>query len=130
MTLAVHVVAANAGTTIHDAQISGSRTVAFDDGGTAMTPGDDSLTENGSLSIADSTTDAKIERTDADLSRKRDCCWPVGGSSTLSKGVLSDPTAVLVTHVFAFGPSCGDATEDGADVSLPSCPAMPPPPAN
>ena len=126
----VHVVAADAGTTVHDAQITGSRTVAFDDGGTVGTPGDDSMTENGSVSIADAATDEKIDRSDVNLVRKRDCCWPIGGTASLSKGDLDDTSAPLVTHVFAFGPSCGDATEDGADVSLPSCPAPPPPSAN
>jgi len=128
MTVDVHVVDSDAGTAVHDAQITGSRTVAFDDGGTVATPDDDSLVENGSLSIADSTTNDKIGRADAGLVRKRDCCWPLSGTSTLTKGVLDDPSAPLVTHVMSFGPSCGEATEDGADVSLPDCPQPPPPP--
>lgn len=125
MTLDLHVVSTQGSTTVHDAQITGSRDVAFDDAGTQDDPSDDSVVLNGENHVQDAAQDVKADSSDTDVTRVRDCCWPISGTSTLSLGLLSDPTAPVETHTLTFGPSCGDATRDGQAITFPSCPAGP-----
>lgn len=131
ITFDVHVVATDTDSnqTVHDAQVTGSRTVDFDDAGTAGDHTDDRLIENGAISLEDVVVAKKFARTDNDVALARSCCYPVGGSSTLVITDLADATAPDVTRTISFGPSCGQATrEDGTAVTFPAC-SVPPPPA-
>jgi len=51
------------------------------------------------------------------LKRVTTCCRPVGGTIGLSQVGPTGPG----THVWSFGPTCGESTIDGTGVTLPAC---------
>ncbi|HVO32114.1 MAG TPA: hypothetical protein VMV18_15335 [bacterium] len=121
MSLDVHVADSAAGTPVHDAHVTGSRTSHFDDAGTPGDPSDDAMVDNGQGEIDDTVTDAKVTAADTNIKHVISCCWPVAGTSTHTFGSLSDPTAPTETHTLTFGPACGAADDNGQSVTLPAC---------
>jgi hypothetical protein len=51
------------------------------------------------------------------LKRVTSCCRPVGGTISLSQNGPTGPGS----HVWGFGPMCGQATVDGSGAMLPAC---------
>ena len=51
------------------------------------------------------------------LKRVTTCCRPVGGTISLTQVGPTGPG----THVWSFGPSCGESTIDGSGATLPAC---------
>jgi hypothetical protein len=51
------------------------------------------------------------------LKRVTTCCRPVGGTISLTQTGPTGPG----THVWSFGPSCGQSTIDGTGTTLPAC---------
>jgi len=51
------------------------------------------------------------------LKRVTTCCRPVGGTISLTQVGPTGPG----THVWSFGPACGESTVDGSGATLPAC---------
>jgi hypothetical protein len=73
--------------------------------------------DGGVTAIDNLATGSGATLTVTGLKRVTTCCRPVGGSVSI---VQSGPTGPG-NHVVGFGPSCGQATVDGAAATLPAC---------
>jgi hypothetical protein len=99
------------GSQTSDHGFTGTATFSFGGSETGYTvDGNVAITDNRASGQATAATLTGLERIVS-------CCRPVGGSVTLTQTTGLSPG----THVWAFGPSCGDLMVDGQDASLPLC---------
>lgn len=98
---------------------SGNMTADLKTQGTDMfsLPDAQSYTVDGMESVADPSTGAAAMITKGALVRSGGCCWPTGGTILVNR--MGGPSPGNVA--WKFGPNCGDATRDGAKVTLPAC---------
>lgn len=96
-----------AGAVVRSVRLNGAMSVAFSSDTPPVRTLDGAYTEEFNDGTQGTVTLAGIVRPPRNV-----CPWPTGGTLTRATG---DGT----THVLAFGPECGDATLDGATVSLP-----------
>ncbi len=96
-----------AGAVVRSVHLTGSLSVAFSDETPPVRTLDGAYTEELDDGSQGTVTLAGIIRPPRNV-----CPWPTGGT-------LTRATSDGATHVLAFGPECGDATLDGATVSLP-----------
>jgi hypothetical protein len=69
---------------------------------------------DGTLTLADSVKDRGASVTATALTRMEGCCYPLSGKLDVVRSGGDD------SH-WTFGPSCGDASVDGHDVTLDAC---------
>jgi hypothetical protein len=75
-------------------------------------------TVDGGVTIMDNrATGSGSTVTVTGLKRATTCCRPVGGTISLSQVGPTGPG----THVWGFGPACGQSTVDGTGATLPAC---------
>lgn len=101
------------GTVVDSHHVTGSLQVAFD--GTGET---DTHTSQGTLTLTqEDGASTTVTLTGVVRVPPSTCAWPVAGS------IQREGTDG--THVLSFGPACGEATLDGAAVTLPERPSHP-----
>ena len=105
----VQVYATN-GTLSADFNHNGTRTVTY-------TSTNRSYAITGRANVEDTRTGSRATLTGDMITRVSDCCVPIGGTLQVSRTGGSSPGE----HTWSFGPSCGQLTLDGAQVSQPSC---------
>ncbi|HZI11517.1 MAG TPA: hypothetical protein VE153_14135 [Myxococcus sp.] len=96
-----------AGEVIRSVHLTGAMSTAFSSDTPPVRTTDGSYSEEFHDGTTGTVTLAGIVRPPRNV-----CPWPTGGT-------LTRATSDGATHVLAFGPECGDATLDGATVSLP-----------
>jgi hypothetical protein len=88
-------------------------TVSFSFGGSNT-----GYTVDGGITVADNRAAGSGSTiTVMGLKRITSCCRPVGGTISLNQTGPTGPG----THLWVFGPSCGEATVDGSGATLPAC---------
>ncbi|MFP2895202.1 hypothetical protein, partial [Corallococcus sp. 4LFB] len=95
------------GTVVKSVRLEGSLSVAFSPDTPPVRTIDGAYTETALDGTQGTVMLAGIVRPSRDV-----CPWPTGGT-------LTRTTADGESHVLVFGPECGDATLDGAELSLP-----------
>ena len=99
---------------IRDQELTGTRVADLQANGPGLA--DDTRTVDGGAMIEFKLADAELELAGTDVLWTRDCCHPVGGSVVyaFSGDWTGDGT-------ITFGPTCGEATDDGEDFGLRAC---------
>jgi hypothetical protein len=105
----VQVYAAD-GTLSADFNQNGTRTVTY-------TASSRSYAVSGTINVQDSRSSARATLVGSNVSRSTDCCHPVGGSVVVNRTGGSNPGE----HTWTFGPTCGQASMDGAAVTPSTC---------
>jgi hypothetical protein len=94
-----------------DQSFKGTRTYKF--AGSAQ-----SYTVDGTIDLVDnSSAGGTGVLTATGLSRTNDCCYPTGGSVSLSRMTASNTDQ----HTWTFGPTCAKVMQDSSSTTLPAC---------
>jgi hypothetical protein len=76
-----------------------------------------SYTVSGTINTMDVSGGGMATLTGDNITRSKDCCRPTGGTLTVNRTGGSNPG----THTWTFGPTCGQVTFDGAEITPPAC---------
>jgi hypothetical protein len=98
------------GVLLSDHTHTGNRTFAF-------SVADKSYTVGGIINTQGQHGAGNASLSGAGITRTTSCCRPTAGTLT----VVRDDGLFPGQHTWTFGPSCGAATFDGVEVTLPSC---------
>lgn len=107
------------GELVRDQELTGSRVADLEANGAG--PDDDTRTVNGSAQVEFNLAEATLDLTATDLLWQRGCCHPIGGTLGYEFGGSRSGAGTV-----AFGPACGDATDDGEPLDLRPCPQFGP----
>jgi hypothetical protein len=99
------------GTLVSDHNHNGTRMVTY----SAV---DRSYSVSGLINTQDVKGGATANLTGTDIKRGPDCCYPTGGTLSVSRAGGTNPGS----HLWTFGPECGQASFDGTAVTPPACP--------